>query len=42
LPLGVPLAPGAEGFAGNGWKDVRNITGGFVAMTAVGGFEIEE
>jgi len=26
----------------NGWKNVRNITGGFVAMTALGGFEIEE
>ncbi len=26
----------------NGWKNVRNITGGYVAMTAVGGFEIEE
>jgi len=26
----------------NGWKDVRNITGGYIAMTALGGFEIEE
>ncbi len=26
----------------NGWKNVRNITGGFVAMTALGGFQIEE
>jgi NADPH-dependent 2,4-dienoyl-CoA reductase/sulfur reductase-like enzyme/rhodanese-related sulfurtransferase len=26
----------------NGWKNVRNITGGYVAMTALGGFEIEE
>jgi NADPH-dependent 2,4-dienoyl-CoA reductase/sulfur reductase-like enzyme/rhodanese-related sulfurtransferase len=26
----------------NGWKNVRNVTGGYVAMTALGGFEIEE
>ena len=26
----------------NGWKNVRNVTGGFVAMTALGGFEIME
>jgi NADPH-dependent 2,4-dienoyl-CoA reductase/sulfur reductase-like enzyme/rhodanese-related sulfurtransferase len=26
----------------NGFKNVRNITGGFIAMTAVGGFAIEE
>ncbi len=26
----------------NGWSDVRNLTGGFVAMTAVGGFDIEQ
>jgi rhodanese-related sulfurtransferase len=26
----------------NGWKNVRNITGGFVAMTAAGGFPIDE
>ncbi len=26
----------------NGWKNVRNITGGYVVMTALGGFEIEE
>jgi NADPH-dependent 2,4-dienoyl-CoA reductase/sulfur reductase-like enzyme/rhodanese-related sulfurtransferase len=26
----------------NGWKNVRNITGGYVAIAAVGGFEIEE
>jgi len=26
----------------NGWKNVRNVTGGFVAMTAMGGFDIEE
>ena len=25
----------------NGWKNVRNITGGFVAMTALGGFDFE-
>jgi NADPH-dependent 2,4-dienoyl-CoA reductase/sulfur reductase-like enzyme/rhodanese-related sulfurtransferase len=25
-----------------GWKDVRNLTGGYVAMTALGGFDIEE
>lgn len=26
----------------NGWSDVRNLTGGFVAMTALGGFDIEQ
>jgi rhodanese-related sulfurtransferase len=26
----------------NGWKNVRNITGGYVAMTALGGFDFEE
>jgi rhodanese-related sulfurtransferase len=26
----------------NGWKNVRNVTGGYVAIAAVGGFEIEE
>jgi len=26
---------------GNGWSDVKNITGGFVAITALGGFEID-
>jgi pyruvate/2-oxoglutarate dehydrogenase complex dihydrolipoamide dehydrogenase (E3) component/rhodanese-related sulfurtransferase len=26
----------------NGWKNVRNITGGFIVMMAVGGFDIEE
>jgi NADPH-dependent 2,4-dienoyl-CoA reductase/sulfur reductase-like enzyme/rhodanese-related sulfurtransferase len=26
----------------NGWKNARNITGGYVAMTALGGFDIEE
>jgi rhodanese-related sulfurtransferase len=26
----------------NGWMNVRNITGGYIAMTALGGFEIEE
>jgi NADPH-dependent 2,4-dienoyl-CoA reductase/sulfur reductase-like enzyme/rhodanese-related sulfurtransferase len=26
----------------NGWKNVRNITGGYVAMTALGGFPIDE
>jgi NADPH-dependent 2,4-dienoyl-CoA reductase/sulfur reductase-like enzyme/rhodanese-related sulfurtransferase len=26
----------------NGWNNVRNVTGGFVAMTALGGFEITE
>jgi rhodanese-related sulfurtransferase len=25
----------------NGWADVRNLTGGYVAMTALGGFDIE-
>jgi NADPH-dependent 2,4-dienoyl-CoA reductase/sulfur reductase-like enzyme/rhodanese-related sulfurtransferase len=25
-----------------GWADVRNLTGGYVAMTALGGFDIEE
>ena len=25
-----------------GWTDVRNLTGGYVAMTALGGFDIEE
>ena len=25
-----------------GWADVRNLTGGYVAMTAAGGFDIEE
>ena len=25
----------------NGWTDVRNITGGYVAMTALGGFDIQ-
>lgn len=26
---------------GNGWNDVKNLTGGFVAITALGGFEID-
>jgi rhodanese-related sulfurtransferase len=26
----------------NGWQNVRNVTGGYVAMTALGGFDIEE
>ena len=26
----------------NGWTNVRNITGGYVAMTALGGFDIED
>jgi rhodanese-related sulfurtransferase len=26
----------------NGWTDVRNLTGGFVAVTAFGGFDIEQ
>jgi len=26
----------------NGWTNVRNITGGYVAMTALGGFDIQE
>ena len=26
----------------NGWSDVRNITGGYVAMTALGGFDIQD
>lgn len=27
--------------AGNGWTDVRNLTGGFLMVQALGGFEIE-
>jgi NADPH-dependent 2,4-dienoyl-CoA reductase/sulfur reductase-like enzyme/rhodanese-related sulfurtransferase len=26
----------------NGWQNVRNVTGGYVAMTAIGGFDIQE
>ena len=26
----------------HGWSNVRNLTGGFIAMTALGGFEIEQ
>jgi rhodanese-related sulfurtransferase len=26
----------------NGWTDVRNLTGGFAAVTAAGGFEIDK
>jgi NADPH-dependent 2,4-dienoyl-CoA reductase/sulfur reductase-like enzyme/rhodanese-related sulfurtransferase len=52
IPRGMPLVVHCRsGFRShlalrilkeNGWTDVRNLTGGFVAVSALGGFDIEQ